>query len=172
MPEGYWAYQAIESLAGQGIVAGFPDGLFEPGAAVTRAQFVKELVLAMGLKPGSGSTAFTDVPPNAWFAPYVSAAVQAGIVQGLTATTFGPEQPITREQMAVLVARAFKLTKTQELHFSDVGQIGAWALPAVEEMVAAGYMSGYPDGTFRPTATTTRAQAAQVLYLALQGLKP
>jgi hypothetical protein len=168
VPQGYWAYQAIEALAAKGIVGGFPGGTYQPDASVTRAQFVKMLVLALGLKPGSGTTAFTDVPQDAWFAPYVAAAVQAGVVQGLTPTHFGPGQTITREQMAVLIARAFKLTKTEPLNFTDLGQIGAWALQGVEETVAAGYMAGFTDGTFRPLGTVTRAQAAEALFTALQ----
>jgi hypothetical protein len=169
VPQGYWAYQAIEALAAKGIVGGFPGGTFRPDAAVTRAQFVKMLVLALNLKPGQGTTAFTDVPRGSWFAPYVAAAVQAGIVRGLTSTRFGPGATITREQMAVLIARAFKLTKIAPLNYSDAGRIGTWAMQGVEETVAAGYMTGFAGGTFQPLGTTTRAQAVQVLYLALKG---
>ena len=172
VPQGYWADTAIEALAAKGIVGGFPGGTFKPDAALTRAQFVKMLVLALNLKPGQGTTAFTDVPQGSWFAPYVAAAVQAGIVQGISQTRFGPGATITREQMAVLIARAFKLTKTAPLHYSDAGRIGTWAVQGVEETVAAGYMTGFPDGSFRPLGTTTRAQAATVLYMALQSTSP
>ncbi len=172
VPQGYWAYQAIEALSAKGIVGGFPGGTFRPDMAVTRSQFVKMLVLALNLTPGSGKTDFADVRQGSWFAPYVAAAVKAGIVQGLTSTRFAPGETITREQMAVLIARAFKLDKTQSLHFSDGKRIGAWALQAVEEAVAAGYMSGFPNGTFKPLGKTTRAQAVKVLFTALKKMRP
>jgi hypothetical protein len=168
VPASYWAYADIETLAGKGIINGFPDGTFQPDGNLTRAQFVKMLVLTLGLTPGTGSTPFTDVAPSDWFAPYVSAAVRAGIVSGLTPTTFGPNDTLTREQMAVLLARALKLTKTVTLHFTDAATIDAWATTGVEEAVAAGYVNGFPNGSFEPLADTTRAQAATVLVRLLQ----
>ncbi len=165
---GYWARGPIEVLACNGIVSGFRSGLFEPDGSVTRAQFVKMLDLVLGLPVASTATAFADVPADAWYAPYVSAAVNAGIVQGVTATTFDPNGTLTREQMAVLLARALKLTQTQALTFSDASSIAPWATAGVQEAVAAGYISGFPGGTFEPQGPATRAQAAQILNLVLQ----
>ena len=158
-----WAKPSVDTLLAAGILSGFPDGTFRPEAPLTRAEFVKMLALAEGLLPGDGQTPFADVPGNAWFAPYVSAAVGAQLVKGLTPTTFGPDQPVTREEAAVLLTRALHLTASVNLHAPDLGDIDAWALPAVEAAVAAGYLHGFPDGTFRPVATTTRAEAAVVL---------
>ena len=163
VPGSYWAHAAIEALSAKGIVQGFPDGAFQPNAPVTRAQFVKMLVLTLGLKPGTGGTTFADVPPTAWFAPYVSAAVQARIVAGVTPTTFAPNAPLTREQLAVLLARALKLRKLAVLPSAALAQIAPWAVPGVEEAVAAGYIQGFPNGSLQPLGTTTRAQAAQAL---------
>jgi hypothetical protein len=117
----------------------------------------------LGLQPAGGQTPFADVPPSAWYAPYVAAAVQAGIVQGASPTAFDPDATLTREQLAVLLARALKLTRAATLHFTDDAMIDGWALPGVEEVVAAGYMDGLPDGSFQPLGTATRAQAAAVL---------
>lgn len=158
-----WAAPAIDALLAARVVGGFPDGTFQPSATLTRAQFVKMLVLAKGLTPGTGQVTFTDVPPGAWYAPYVSAAVAANLVQGLSPTTFGPNAPVTREQMAVLLARAMHLRGSASLAFTDAGQIASWALPSVEAAVGAGYLQGFPNGTFQPLAATTRAQAAVVL---------
>ncbi len=168
VPPSFWAYGSVESLAARGIVSGYADGSFRPDQAVTRAEFVKMLALTLGLKPSTAATPFSDVGPADWYAPYVSTAVQAGIVQGLTPTTFGPDQPVTREQMAVLVARALKLTQATTLHFSDAAEVDAWATSGVEEAVAAGYISGFPDGALQPMGTATRAQAAKVLAAVLQ----
>lgn len=167
VPAGYWAQGDIDRLLAADIVNGYPGGTFQPEGAVTRAQFVKMLVLALGLVPGTGSTSFTDVPPGAWYAPYVSAAVQAGLVQGITPSTFGPDRSLTREQMAVLLARALKLTGSTALTFSDAGQIAPWAQGAVAAAVAAGYLNGLPGGSFEPLANVTRAQAAKVLAMVL-----
>jgi hypothetical protein len=100
----------------------------------------------------------------------VLAAVRAGIVGGLTPTTFGPNETLTREQMAVLLARALKLTQTATLHFGDDAAIGAWARDGVAETVVAGYIDGFPNGTFQPGGTATRAQAAKVLAMVLKHL--
>ena len=169
---GYWAAPQIDALLAAGVVTGFPDGTFQPDAALTRAQFVKMLDAALGLQPGTSTAAFSDVPSGAWYGPYVAAAVQAGLVQGLTATTFGPDQTVSREQMAVLLARALKLAGTGSLSFHDASAIDAYATASVQAAVAAGYLSGFPDGTFQPQGATTRAQAAKVLAMALQKLAP
>jgi hypothetical protein len=169
VPSTYWAYGAIESQVAEGIVSGFPDGTFRPEQPVTRAQFVKMLDLVLGLQAAGGQAPFADVPPSAWYAPYVAAAVQAGIVEGLTPTAFGPDEPVTREQLTVLLARALKLTRTATLHFTDDAMIDAWALPGVDAAVAAGYINGFPDGSFRPLATATRAQVAAMLARVLAG---
>ncbi|EQD48806.1 S-layer domain protein, partial [mine drainage metagenome] len=108
VPSNFWAKGAIDLLLGRNAISGFADGGFHPNATVTRAQFVKMLVLSLGLTvPAQPTSAgFSDVPATAWFAPYVDSAVQAGLVQGINATTFGPSELITREQLAVMVARA------------------------------------------------------------------
>ena len=167
IPTGYWARGDIDTLLAAGVVSGFPGGTFQPNGALTRAQFVKMLDLVLGLQPGTGTGGFTDVSASDWFAPYVTAAVHAGLVQGLTSTTFGPNDTVSREQMAVLLARALKLTGGAQLTFSDAGQIDSYATAAVQAAVGAGYLSGFPNGTFQPQGATTRAQAAKVLAMAL-----
>jgi|GEM_PF-1200204 len=169
---GYWAAASIDDLLAADVIDGFPDGAFRPDAGLTRAQFTKMLVLTLGLPVGSGGTSFSDVPANSWFAPYVAAAVRAGIIVGTSATTFDPAGAVTREEMAVMLARALQLKQQTTLTFSDASQIDAWALPGVEAAVAAGYLRGFPDGTFQPQATTTRAQAAAVLARVIRHMAP
>ena len=175
VPSGYWAHQAILTLACKGIVAGFPDGTFRPDASVTRAQFVTMLVRTLGLKLGAGNTPFTDVAPTAWYAPYVAAAQQDGIVAGISPTEFDPNEPITREEMAVLLAHVLGSSAVpgSPLKFTDTASIASWAQAAVQEVVGAGLMAGFPNGTFQPTGVSTRAQAAAVLaqYVAYSAQK-
>ena len=167
VPPDYWAAAPIYALQCAGIVSGLPDGAFLPDQAVTRAEFVKMLDRVLGLKPAPAVLPFADVPPAAWFAPYVAAAVHAGVVQGLAPTTFGPEATLTREEMAVLLARALHLSTIGAPSFGDSAEISAWAGPGVDAAVAAGYLDGFPDGDFQPLGTATRAQAAKVLAIAI-----
>ncbi len=170
---GYWAYQAITTLHCKGIVAGFPDGNFRPEAPVTRAQFVAMLVRTVGLPTSSGDTSFADVPPSAWYAPYVAAAVRGGIVVGLSPHVFGPNELLTREQMAVMLAKVLgsSAPSASLSRFSDASSIAPWARTAVQRVVGAGIMAGFPDGSFQPLGTSSRAQAAAVIsqYLAYAG---
>lgn len=159
---------AVDVLACNGVVQGYPDGTFDPAAPVTRAEFVAMLDRTLGLQPGSAGTPFTDVAPRAWYAPYVAVAAGAGLLHGLTPTTFAPGGILTREQVAILLARALRLTATRPLSFSDAAGIAPWAATAVQEAVAAGYLKGFPDGTFRPAGATTREQAALVLARVLR----
>ncbi|HVB09880.1 MAG TPA: S-layer homology domain-containing protein, partial [Bacillota bacterium] len=168
----YWAATPIATLLGAQVVSGYPDGTFKPDAAVTRAEFVKMLDLTLGLTPGAGATAFSDVPASAWYAPYVAAAVQDGLIQGVSATAFAPDATMTREQVAVVLQRALKLSDGAALSYSDAGSVDAWAQSGVQAATAAGYLTGFPDGTFQPLGTTTRAQAAQVLAAVIAHMAP
>lgn len=162
---GYWATPYVTDLATKKIVLGYPDGTFRPQTQVTRAQFVAMLVRSLGIRPSLSRTSFTDVSPGDWFGPYVASAADVGIVRGLTPKRFGAGLPLTREEEAVLLARALTLPQGTTVHFTDGGEIGKWALPSVAGAVAAGYIDTYADGTFRPQASLTRAQAAQTLSL-------
>ncbi len=164
-----WAQPAIEALLGADIVSGTGSGRFQPNAALTRAQFTKMLVLADGLVPsGSGASPFSDVPASAWYAPYVAAAARAGLIEGTGGATFAPDAPITRQEMAVMLSRLKAIAPTAASGgapgFRDASQIAPWAQAGVDAAVGEGLLSGFPDGSFQPQATATRAQAAEVIY--------
>src|SRR5690606_8570809 len=166
LPSDHWAHAGVELLAERGAVNGFEDGTFRPEAVVTRAEFVKLLLGVLGMEPDGasmGNVSFADVTSSDWHAPYVRTAVREGFVQGTSPAAFSPDAPLTREQLAVLLASALKLPDGSELRFVDAGQISDWARPGVSAAVAAGYLEGFPDGTFRPQEPATRAQGAQVL---------
>ncbi len=162
---GVWPQQEIDVLLGRDAVSGFPDGGFHPDGTVTRAQFVKMLVLALGLQlpqtPTSGG--FTDVDPSAWYAPYVDAAVTAGFIKGVTAETFEPDASITRAQLAVIIYRAmngYTPASPLAVQFTDQSQIPSWALQAVMATAQAGIVRGLPSGAFDPAGFATRGDAA------------
>ena len=172
VPAGYWAAAAIRTVSAVQIATGYPDGTFRPDAAVTRAQFVKMFDAVLNLPVGSGATGFKDVPAGAWYAPYVAAALRAGLTQGTSATTFSPGAPVTREEMAVMLSQALQLTGSGALSFTDVGRIASWARAGVGAAVTAGYLQGYADGSFHPLATATRAQTVTVLARVMAHLAP
>lgn len=166
MGQATWAIPAVDTLLGASITNGISATQFGPNDTVTRAQFATFLVRAEGLSlANSSSTPFTDVPSSAWYAPYVDAAYNAHLVMGTSATTFDPNAPISREQMAVMLSRILpsSITKSTLSQFSDSSMVASWALNGVEETVGAGLMQGYPGGIFAPHAPSTRAQAAQVI---------
>lgn len=174
----HWAKSDIELLASKQLAKGVSERSFAPDSDITRAQFTALLVRALGLGEVKGGSAFVDVSQSDWHAGYVGAAVKAGIVSGMEDGSFRPDDAITREQMAVMIARALKaagasasITVLPELlasKFSDQAQISAWAKESVTASVQAGIVIGMDDKTFGPSANASRAQAATMLKRFLQ----
>jgi len=164
---GHWAEANISKLVASGAIAGYPDGTFKPNATITRAEFATILVKAFKLAPSS-SKVFADTASH-WAKADISAAAAAGIVNGYSATQFGPNDQITREQMAVMIAKAAKLaTAKNGKVFADKAQISAWAAAAIASASESGIIGGYPDNTFKAKATATRAEAVTVIVKALK----
>lgn len=163
-----WAKEAINYLSKKGIVSGKGDKLFAPQDNVTREEFVKMIVLAFDLKSADkGEMNFSDVDLGKWYAPYIKTAYNLGIVNGLADNSFGIGSYISRQDMAVMITRAknIELTdKTSEKKFTDSEQIADYARASVDYLHNAGVINGYDDGSFRPAANVTRAEAAKVLY--------
>ncbi len=160
--EGHWAQGTIQELVGEGIIDGYPDGTFRPNNKITRAEFATLIVKAFHLKAGPGKV-FVDTAEH-WAKDDISTANYHGLVSGYSDTLFGPNDFITREQMAVMIVNATKtdITESSKI-FTDSTQIATWAKESVDKATAAGLIAGYPDGTFKPKANATRAEAAVVL---------
>lgn len=172
--EAEWARTAIEALAEKKIISGRGNGSFAPNETVTRAEFAKMIVGALALTDETAEAEFDDLPKSAWYYRAVASAKKAGLVNGISETEFGAEMPIKRCDMAVIVLRAARLANIQtngdRVEFSDADSIPEYARDAVESLSAAGIVNGMGDGTFSPSATVTRAQAAQIIY-SLSGRK-
>lgn len=179
-----WAREAVEMLAGRGILQGVGEMIFAPARAATRAEVAKMLVLPL---EGDGSglenvspPPFADVRPAAWYAPYVSRARELGLFRGDERGFFSPERPISRQEMACVLARAAGNeeaagAETQETLavFADRADIAPWAEAGVAAAVRAGLLQGLPDGSLHPREQVTRAQAAVFVYrLMLQQARP
>ncbi|THF77291.1 S-layer homology domain-containing protein [Cohnella fermenti] len=191
----HWAKKDIELLAGKLIVNGVSGTEFAPNRGITRAEFASLLVRSFGLKHEAGAAArtFKDVAASAWYAEEVAVAAEYGFVQGLSDGSFRPNDGITREQMAVMIARALAFARAggasgageqasvsggaasgageQALAtFADSGAISGWAREAVVSAVGAGILQGTEDGRFAPAAEASRAEAATMLKRLLQAV--
>lgn len=164
---GHWAEDAIGSLVASGAINGYSDGTFRPDNTVTRAEFAQILVQAMGIAAADSDQIFVDTG-NHWGRESIAAAYAAGIISGYGDNRFGPDDLVTREQIAAMVIRAAKLTgPSAQLNFADNEAISDWAKESVAIAVANGLITGYSDQTFRPGNNATRAEAAVVISLAL-----
>ena len=159
---GHWAKDSIAKLINARVISGYPDGSFQPDKTVTRAEFTVMLAKALKLEPKVGS-AFKDTAAH-WARESIGTAAAHGLISGYDQNTFRPDHLITREQAAVIIARAAQLeAEDQPLNFTDAQLIAPWALPSVTATVSKSYLSGYPDNSFRPQGNTTRAEAAVII---------
>jgi len=155
-----WFYTYVEDIAKAGITTGYPDGTYRPNELVTRAQMAAFLARALKLNipDECNSSPFYDVDTNTWFCPYVEAIKSEGVTTGYPDGSYGPNDYVTRAQMAAFLVKALHLN-TQPCTsqpFSDV-PTDVWYCPYVQAIKNAGITSGYPDGTYRPDAVVTRA---------------
>ena len=162
-----WAKAYILKLAGAGVINGYPDGTFRPNNYVTRAEFVKMLVLADKLPLVTSSAAlqkYTDFASfQPWELPYLATAVKAGIINGYPNGTLQPGAVVDRIQMAAMVGRTISGVTGGTLTFKDDATIPTWGKGPLSVDVAKGLINGLPNGTFAPDLPATRAQAAKVL---------
>ncbi|HPT36568.1 MAG TPA: S-layer homology domain-containing protein [Bacillota bacterium] len=163
---GHWAEKDVLRLVSLGVVGGYEDGTFRPEAGITREEFAKMVVLAAGLEPDAESElSFADTDEIAeWARGYVSAAVKAGIIQGVGDNRFAPKAPVTRAQAATMIMRSLgQVEASRELTFEDAESIPEWAKAAILGAIEKGIIDGFEDNTFRPDLNCTRAQAAKML---------
>ncbi|WP_162160686.1 S-layer homology domain-containing protein [Paenibacillus gorillae] len=169
-----YAKAEITALVEKGILAGFTDGTFKPGDSLTRAQLAKVLVLSLNKEEDlSGAASFKDVASSDWFAGYVGALVKSGITQGTSASSFSPNQTVTREELAVFFIRAFGWEEQAkaaalETSLSDLNSVSVWAKPHVSFAYKIGFIKGSTnnDGSisFNPSGKADRQALARLAY--------
>ena len=164
-----WYYDAVEYVSENGLMTGVANGWFGPNETLTRAQLVQTLY-AMDGRPAASSMGFEDVAASDWFASAVNWAASHGVVTGVTGDQFGPNNALTREQLAVILYRyaQYKGYDTTQggmavREFADYGSLSDWAVEAVQWAVNAGLLSGVGGNQLDPAGTATRAQVAQIL---------
>lgn len=160
-----WFYGAVKFVSENGLMSGVGNGSFAPNMKLSRAMFVQILYNKEGQPDVINSGAFNDVSSEAWYADAVIWAATNKIVGGYGNGTFGPDDPITREQLAVMLWRyADKpVPPNSPLTFTDANQISGYAVGALRWAVNQGIINGKGDGILDPTGKATRAEAAQML---------
>jgi len=162
-----WAYEAIKTLKQRGIISESEDNCFNPNRNVTREEFVKMLVCAMGLSTEGRKTNLKDLDMGAWYYGYVAAAEEEKLVTGDEYGNFNVGANITRQDMAVLIYRILLKKGFSEIRgdeYSDDGVISEYAKSAVYTLKSIGMMNGTGDNTFEPKTGATRAMAAKVIH--------
>ncbi len=173
VPSAHWANRVVKVMAACHIVEGVNREMFMPSKAVTRAEFAALLARALNLNP-AGPSVFSDVDSGKWYAQAVTAAYEAGIVNGRANGVFAPEESITREEMAVMAVRAYermnqrKADSAGHADVSDRAEIGEWAQSSVDAAFGLGLITGRGEGRFVPKGVTTRAESAQIVYRLLE----
>lgn len=168
MPGGIWFREAVEYAYETGLMSGVTDTSFSPDLPTSRGMIVTILYRLAG-SPAAGTSGFTDVAAGQYYAKAVAWASANGVVNGYGDGRFGPDNPITREQMAVILRGYAQLqgrdvTARADLSgYRDAGQISAYARDAVAWASARGLINGTTTTTLTPGGTATRAQAAVIL---------
>ena len=177
-----WAYPGIQYCVTHGIMGGMGDGTFAPTGTTTRAQIVQILYNLEGTPAVSGTTPFADLTAN-WYKPAILWAYQNNVVAGTSPTTFAPDQPVTREQIAVILTQyMFHVLKMERTWtpadlstFPDGANVSSWAKEAMQDAVALGLINGTkaPDGKvyLDPQGSAARQQVATILMNFCQNVK-
>ena len=168
VPNDAYFYEAVKWAVDKGITNGLSDTMFGPYESCTRAQIVTFLWRAAGSPEPKTASSFTDVPANAYYAKAVAWAVENGITNGMTETTFAPDATCTRGQSVTFLYRALKGTASGSANFTDV-KSDAFYADAINWAVANNVTNGTSNTTFSPDADCTRAEIVTFLYRAYQG---
>ncbi len=162
---GTWYHEAVDYILRNGLMNGYSNGTFGPNDNLSRAMLAQILYNRAGRPAVTGGSIFTDVTAGQWYTNAVIWANQNDIVGGYGNGMFGPNDNITREQLAVMLWRyaGSPAATDKELHFTDADEAGGWALDALRWGTENGILNGYGDGRLGPKGLATRAQVAQML---------
>jgi hypothetical protein len=162
--KGHWAEGTISEWINSDLIAGYPDGTFKPDNTITRAEVMALANRCMGFTAG-GEISFTDVKDTDWYSDIVKIAVNAGYINGYPDGTMKPDAPISRQEVATIVSKIKNLEGdplAAEI-FTDSAAIPDWSKGIIGAVAKAGFMKGYPDGSFMPFNNMTRAEAVVTL---------
>lgn len=169
VPSTHWASQAIKSMVAQQVVTGTSDTTFSPNQQVTRAEFAAFIARKLNLK-ATGASRFADVASSKWYADEVAAVTEAGIVSGQSEAKFAPERTISRQEMVVMLMKAYVYKNNTTLNagesdrpFADGSDIAEWAKPYATAAQKLGFLQGSNGNKLEPHKNATRAEAVQLI---------
>ncbi|WP_060862295.1 chitobiase/beta-hexosaminidase C-terminal domain-containing protein [Paenibacillus riograndensis] len=176
---GHWAKDIVNNMGSRMIIDGTGNGLFNPDAEITRAEFAAVIVRGLGLKLDSSAASFADVKAEAWYSSAVQTAYAYHLINGFEDGTFRPADKITREQAMAIIAKAMKLTSLKDKlpvqssaellsPFKDASKISPWAQSGAADSIEAGIVSGRSASELAPQAYITRAEVAAIVQRLLQ----
>ncbi|AOT71976.1 DVUA0089 family protein [Geosporobacter ferrireducens] len=164
----HWANDVISRWIDQGLIRGYPDGTFKPDKPVSRTEFMTMINKAFGYNETKDFN-YIDVPKDAWYEGVVAKALTAGYITGYPDGTIKPDAAVSRQEMAAIITKIKKLENDPDGSsvFTDAANIPDWSRGVIGAVTKAGYMKGYPDGSFKAQNTVTRAEAVSALDRAM-----
>ena len=166
MDDNHWAIESVLFLNDIGVISDAAS--YRPDDCITREEVVKMLICSFGELDENAECDFSDIKNTTWCYPYIASAFKNGMVNGIDENTFGIGRNISRQDAFVMIYRIVKdnleeVSEDYVFEFSDVSSINDYAVDAVKALCANGIVNGYEDGTFRPTASISRAECAKLL---------
>ncbi len=164
-----WYHDGVHYCLDESIMHGYGNGSFGPGDTTTRAMMAQIFYNMEGRPAAQTENSYSDVNSGAWYAGAVRWATQEGVMEGYGHGIFGPEDPVTREQVITIVYRyarykGVSVSQSSDLAgYTDVDQVSAWAMDAVKWSVGAEAVLGRTDTTLNPKDTATRAEIATII---------
>ncbi|ANY65869.1 hypothetical protein BBD42_04845 [Paenibacillus sp. BIHB 4019] len=179
---GHWAEQAINDMGSRMVISGVGGDRFNPNAPITRAEFAAIIVRGLGLKLETGASGFSDVQASAWYNQAIQTAVAYKLINGFEDGTFRPNEPITREQATVIIAKAMAITGLKTglpagnaddilRPYADANEAAAWARSSLADSLQGGIISGRSGAQLAPKAFITRAEIAVMVQRLLANSK-
>lgn len=145
---------------------GYPDLTFRADRNMTRAEAAQMFFNLLEKKESAVAVGYRDVKASAWYSEAVNVLSEMGIFRGYEDGTFRPDHPITRAEFVMAASGFFHMKTAEDAAFADVVR-GSWYYDVIASAAAEGWITGYPDGTFRPDANITRAEVASIVNKAL-----
>ncbi len=168
-----WYHEAVDYVLKENLMNGVGNSLFLPDGTLSRAMLTQILYNREGRPERAGASPFTDVIQGRWYTDAIIWANQKGVIGGYGSGQFGPDDPITREQLALMLWRyaGNPAASGKELNFTDADEAGAYARDALRWAVEKGILNGTGDGRLDPRGPATRAQVAAMLMRYLNDTK-
>lgn len=172
----HWAQSYIQFVKDNKIMQGDENGYFRPDDNITREEWVKTVLTAFVIDTTDAVCEFSDVTTDRWSYPYIAKAFEMMIINGVSDSLFAPMQNISRQDAAVMFCRAARAAREGALsdiaisNFTDAADIADYAMEPINMLYRLEIVNGYEDGAFRPNAPITRAEAAKIIYTALDKL--